>query len=571
MSTFKYINNIEKNEKYYETTLQGKQLLNHSLLNKGTAFTQQEREDFFLLGKLPPVIETLTVQVERAYLQFKRYTVALSQYIYLTRLRDTNETLFYALVYTYLEEMMPILYTPIVGAAIQEFSHEFRTPRGLYLTRENQNTMSQMLQNRTHPEIEMIVVTDGEGVLGIGDQGLCAIDIPIAKLMVYTLFAGIHPGNTLPIVLDVGTNNKKLLDDPFYLGIKKSRLQGKEYFDFVDDFVAQIRHAFPKAFIHWEDFGSKNAAAILNKYATQCCTFNDDIQGTAVVASAAVIAAIEGQKLTWNSQKIIIFGAGAAGTGIAKLLTQCMHHSGLTKKEIAQRLVLIDKPGLLTTNTPDITPEQNHYLYPAELCKSWQTDAQGGIELAEVVEQFKSTVLIGCSAVSGAFTQEIVQNMASSVARPIIMPLSNPTERAEATPAQLLSWTNNQAIVATGSPFAPVNIDGKIKDIPQCNNALVFPGIGLGCLVAQAQLLTDEMLLAASRALANTAPMLNDPTAAVLPAFSQAREVSVEIALAVAQVWFVQAQLLKIDYKELKATIEQRMWEPMQYIPIYKA
>jgi malate dehydrogenase (oxaloacetate-decarboxylating) len=554
-------------QRIIETSLVGKPLMTTPQLNKSTAFTYQERLDFGLLGKLPARIETLKEQVKRAYHQYLCYETKLKRNIYLNNLHDTNQVLFYKLVSEYLEEMLPTIYTPIVGTAVKEFSTQFRQPRGLYLAYPDQDHIADILANRSNPEIDIIVVTDGEGVLGIGDQGIGGMDIPIAKLMVYTLCAGINPLRTLPIQLDMGTNNQTLLSDPLYLGWRNERVTGEDYDVFIERFIQAVTEKLPHVFLHWEDFGRHNARRILDKYRDRLCTFNDDIQGTGAVAVAALLAAIKANQANLAEQRIIVFGAGTAGTGIIDQICSVMQAHGLSEEEARQRFWLIDRPGLLLANMLDLTPAQIPY---ARDVSEWQESAGTRIELLDVIKEVKPTILIGSSAVPGAFNQEVIETMASFIARPIIFPLSNPTEIAEATPADLLQWTAGRALIATGSPFDPVEFNGRKVSIAQCNNALIFPGIGLGILAAKAKRLTDSMIWAASHALSEFAPINQDPLAPLLPPIATAKHIAKQIALAVA----AQAQQDKVAQLEQGQTIEQRVdeliWEPAYSRLIHK-
>lgn len=535
-------------EEWIETDLRGKELLTTYLLNKSTAFTQEERGTLGLLGKLPAKIETLDEQVKRAYRQFKKYRSGMQKHIYLNNLHDKNEVLFYKLVNEYLAEMIPIIYTPNIGKAVKEFSHEFRQPRGLYIAYPDQDKIETILENRTHPEISVIVVTDGERVLGIGDQGVGAIDIPIAKLMLYTMCGGINPYHTLPIILDVGTNNQKLLNDPLYLGWRHERVRGAEYDAFIEKFVRTIQKNMPNTFLHWEDFGRDNARRILERYQQDLCTFNDDMQGTAVVAMSALLTAVKRLKTTISDQKIVILGAGTAGVGIADWIVDSMVRDGVPKKQAVRRIWLIDRAGLLAQNMSDLLLFQQPYA----------REEDGGLSLEQVVDKIKPTILIGCSAQGGAFSEKIIRTMAASVANPIIFPLSNPNEQSEATPQQLMDWTNNQALIATGSPFG--------SEVAQCNNAFSFPGIGLGLIASRAKRLTDNMLWEACEALSRCAPQggLHVP---LLPALQEARHVAVHIAIAIVQAARAE-NIAQIDPSiPAEDAVKRMIWEPY-YRPI---
>ncbi len=547
MLQFELCYDPQSGEEWIATGLRGKELLTTPLLNKGTAFTYQERCELGLLGKLPHRIETLEEQVVRSYKQYKKYKSDLQRHIYLNNSHDKNEILFYKLVSLHLVEMIPIVYTPSVGKAVQQFSHEFRQPRGLYIAFPDQDKIELILENRTHPEITVIVVTDGERVLGIGDQGVGAIDIPIAKLMLYTMCGGINPYHTLPILLDVGTNNQKLLDDPLYLGWRHPRIQGKEYDQFIERFVNAVKKHLPNTFLHWEDFGRDNARRILDRYSDQLCTFNDDMQGTSVVAISALLTALNHIQGKLSDQRIVIFGAGTAGVGIADRLIDSMRREGVDALTARHRIWLVDREGLLGKGIPNLTLFQQPYA----------REEQGGMALAEVVASVKPTILIGCSAQGGAFTEQIVRSMAAHTPRPIIFPLSNPNEQSEATPLDLLKWTNNTALVATGSPF-PGNC-------AQCNNVFSFPGIGLGLIAAKARHLTDDMLWVACQTLSRSAP--KGKNVPLLPPLSEARDVAFQIAVAIVEEARKSGEAtIDPDISAIDAVKNSR-WEP-HYRPI---
>ncbi len=550
------------------TSLTGKLLMNTPLLNKGTAFTAEERRAFGLLGKLPARVETLDEQVARAYEQYKRYTVDLSQHIYLYNLHERNEVLFYKLVSDHLEEMMPIIYTPIIGNAVKQYSREFRAPRGLYIAYPDRNDMDMMISNRTHPDIDLIVATDGSGVLGIGDQGIGGMDIPVAKLMVYTLCAGINPGKTLPVMLDVGTDNQTLLNDPLYLGWRHERLRGQEYDDFIDRFVKSVAKQFPHSFLHWEDFGRDAAHSVLERYKEEHSSFNDDIQGTGVVCLAAILAALKATKQTIADQRIVIYGAGAAGVGIADQIAAALIRSGMPEREARSKFWLLNSQGLIVEGK-EVKSFQRPYMRTAAEVKAWGCSPEH-VSLEEVVSHVKPTVLIGTSAAAGAFSEKIVKTMAQHVKRPIIMPLSNPTERAEANPRDLLHWTDGRVMVATGSPFQPVEINGKTRIIAQANNALAFPGLGLAILATRARILTDAMLWAACEALAELSPVLHDPDAALLAPITEAKEAAYQIALAVAQVAMDEGLARVTDKLSAAERVDSILWQP-RYLPLIKA
>ncbi len=561
---------IKNGQLVIETSLKGKPLLTTPQLNKSTAFTAEEREMFGLTGKLPACIETLDQQVRRAYCQFQSFEGNLDRNIYLGNLHDTNQVLFYRLVSDHLAEMLPVIYTPIVGTAVKQFSHEFRQPRGLYITYSDMDKIEEILINRSNPEIDLIVVTDGEGVLGIGDQGIGGMDIPVAKLMVYALCGGINPVRTLPILLDVGTNNQTLLDDPLYLGWRHERVRGKEYDDFIDTFVEAVKKQFPKVFLHWEDFSRENARRNLDRFRGRICTFNDDMQGTGVVTVSAILAAIKASGAKIEDQKVVVFGAGTAGTGIADGICEAMVTMGIPKDEALKKFWLLDRPGLLTCDTPDLNEAQRCYARDAKENIQWIRSDANMTNLLDVVTNVHPTILIGCSAVGDAFNQEIICTMAKYTAHPIILPLSNPTERSEAKPADIFAWTNGKAFIATGSPFDPIKHNGEEIHVAQCNNALVFPGIGLGIIASAAQRLTEKMLWRACETLANCSPILQDPKAPILPGIEFSRDVARKIAVAVAEQASADgvAQNILRDYG---SEVDSHMWSaeyiPLQYRP----
>lgn len=544
------------------TDLRGKELLSSSQLNKGTAFTDEERHALHLLGKLPVRIETLEDQVERVYEQYQSFQTNLSKNVFLNALHDNNQVLFYRLVQTHLCEMLPTIYTPIVGTAVKKFSHEFRRTRGLYISYTDMDHMEEMLDNRTNPNIDIIVVTDGEGVLGIGDQGIGGMDIPIAKLMVYTLCAGIDHLRTLPICLDVGTNNEELLNDPMYLGLRQKRITGDQYHAFIERFIKAVKKKFTWVFLHWEDFGRENASHNLRTYQQALCSFNDDIQGTGVITLAAILSAVKANGSTLADQRIVVFGAGSAGTGITNHIREAMVQAGMSDEEAKKKFWLIDRQGLLTTESEGLTQDQSHYARDPNECQDWSKAPNGEMDLATVIKRVQPTILLGCSAVTGAFSQSIVKCMQANTQRPIICPLSNPTERAEATPTDLIEWTQGQALVATGSPFDPVAFDNREITIAQCNNALAFPGIGLGVLATQAKSVSQGMLWAASQTIAEQAPINHDPEGPLLPQIKDANALAIQVAVAVAEA----ARREKLDTvnqdKDLHTVIQSLVWRP---------
>ena len=566
-----FTENTDKNGKIVSisTDLFGKDLLVNPKLNKGTAFTQEERELFGLLGKLPESVESLNEQVERCYQQFLQQPNALAKNAYLNELKQSNETLFYHLAQQHLSEMLPIVYTPTIGDAVEKFSFEFNLPQGLYLAYPEIDKIDFILKNRFIDEIDLIIVTDGEGVLGIGDWGIGGMDICVGKLMVYTLCGGINPRRVLPIQLDVGTNNESLLNDPMYLGWRNKRISGKEYDKFIDAVVTGIQKNFPNIYLHWEDFGRDNARKNLNRYREKMCTFNDDMQGTGATALACVLAAVYATEQDLKDQRIVFFGAGTAGVGIADQICAAMVNAGLSKEQAQQQFYLIDRPGLLLDDMPDVADFQKPYAHSRAEIADWDVQDPKNIGLADVVSNAKPTILIGCSTCHGAFNKEIVQSMASNVKHPIIFPLSNPTSKSEATAADLIDWTNGKAIVATGSPFDPVSYNGSNIRISQCNNAFVFPGLGLGIIAVKATRVSDGMIHAASETLAQCSPALADKTAPVLPDIDDAPTVSKKIALAVAKKAREEGFTNLPDDVDLEDKINAIFWQP-EYLPYKK-
>jgi malate dehydrogenase (oxaloacetate-decarboxylating) len=565
MFEFKTVYHPQGDIAHIETHLTGNDLLCTPKLNKGTAFSEEERTTFGLTGLLPNQVETLEQQVERMYAQYHEHTTHLSKHIYLNVLHDYNETLFYKLTHDHLEETLPILYTPTIGEAVKRFSLEYRKARGLYISYPNRHLMDVILEHRLPPAVDLAVITDGQAVLGIGDQGIGGINIASAKLMVYTLCGGINPNRVLPIQLDVGTDNPSLLNDPLYLGWRHERIKGSAYDEFIDTFIQAITKKFPNILLHWEDLGRDNARNILHHYRDKICTFNDDMQGTAVVSSACILAGIKASGLpNLRDHRIVILGAGNAGIGIADHLADLMRRAGLSEAEQRERLWILDRSGLLTTGKK-LSSFQTRYAHAPETLTTWTRRDPNETTLFDVVSNIKPTILIGCSTAAGAFTEEIVTRMASQVSRPIIMPLSNPNELSEATPADLFRWTAGKAIIATGSPFPDVHDGVHYHRIAQSNNAFVFPGIGLGTIIAKAKHVTDNMLIKATETLTACSPINQDMMAPLLPKLSEAKMVSASIALAVAEEARKEGIAGISKDANLKELIKNTMWEPRYY------
>ncbi|WP_445429146.1 NAD-dependent malic enzyme [Bacillus atrophaeus] len=551
-----------------KTTLRGLEILSVPFLNKGVAFTEEERKELGLKGFLPPKVLTIEEQAKRAYEQFVSQPDELSKNVYLTSLHDRNETLFYRLLNDHLGEMLPIVYTPTVGTAIQKYSHEYRKPRGLYLSIDDPEGMRDAFKQfgGKNDQIDLIVATDAEGILGIGDWGVGGIAISVGKLAVYTAAAGIDPSRVLAVVLDAGTNQESLLNDPLYVGNQHSRVRGERYDQFIDEYVALAKETFPNALLHWEDFGTKNAREILKRYKDKICTFNDDIQGTGAVSLAAVLSCAKASKMPLKEHRVVIFGAGTAGIGIAEQLREALVREGVDVEESYRRFWCVDRNGLLTDDMDDLRDFQVPYARPAEEVKGYQRGGEGGsIDLAETVRQAKPTILIGTSTVSGAFTEEIVKEMASHVKRPAILPMSNPTNLSEAKPQDLIEWTEGRALVTTGSPFPPVEYNGVTYHIGQANNALVFPGLGLGTIVTKAKLITDNMFAACAKSIAG---MVNvgQPGAPMLPKVEDLRTVSATVAVAVAEA-AIKDGVAEEEPEDLIQAVQDAMWYPV-YKPI---
>jgi malate dehydrogenase (oxaloacetate-decarboxylating) len=540
----------------------GMDLLDTPTLNRGTAFTEEERAKFGLQGLLPPHVETLDEQAVRAYEAFQKKDNDLDRNIYLRALQDTNEVLFYRLIVDHIEEMIPLVYTPTVAAAIEQFSHIYRRPRGLFIPYPLRDSIPQLLRNRPNKDVDVIVVTDGERILGIGDQGAGGLGISIGKLSLYTGIGGIRPERTLPIVLDVGTNNKERLSDPEYLGWRHERITGQAYFDFVDQFVQAVKQEFPETLLQWEDFATPHARPILQHYRDQLLTFNDDIQVTAAVVLGAILGAVNVTGKSLKEQQIVMLGAGSTGIGVSDGLRAAMISEGLSEEEARSRFWIIDKDGLLHSGRKDLDSEQQIYARPEADVAGWPTSSNGHIGLADVIGKINATTLIGFSTVGGAFSEPIVREMARKVERPIIFPLSNPTSRSEATAEDLIRWTDGRALVASGSPFAPVHYNGRKITIAQCNNVHIFPAMGLGIVASGARRVTDAMMQAAARALAANSPALNDPSASLLSSLKDSRRVAREIAVAVG----IQAQkdgvAPEISEDELQQRVLETQWTP---------
>ncbi|AWN16817.1 NAD-dependent malic enzyme [Salinisphaera sp. LB1] len=539
----------------------GPTLLEMPLLNKGSAFSADERVDFNLIGLLPQNVESIEEQVERAYRQYKACDTALDKHIYLRGIQDDNETMFFRLLEEHLEEMMPIIYTPTVGEACEQFSEIYRNHRGLFISYPDRHRMDDMLRSATKDNVRVIVVTDGERILGLGDQGIGGMGIPIGKLSLYTACGGVSPAYTLPVVLDVGTNNQQLLDDPMYMGWRHERISDEAYAEFVDLFVQAVKRRWPKILLQFEDFAQTNANPLLKRYRDEICCFNDDIQGTAAICVGSLLAACKAKQEKVSDQRIVFVGAGSAGCGIAEQIIVAMVDEGLSDAEARQRIFMIDKSGLLTDDTDNLYNFQQKLAQKKADLSDWSGDL-GDEALMTTVENAEPTVLIGVSGQRGLFSEKVIKQMHSQCKHPFVMPLSNPTSRVEATPEEILTWTDGDALVATGSPFDDVEINGRTIPIAQCNNAYIFPGVGLGVIAANAWKVTDEMLMAASRALAENSPLAHSDTGALLPALSDVRELSKAIAFAVAKQAQKDGVALSSSDEAIQASVERNFWFP---------
>ena len=545
-----------------QVPLSGYDLINSPRLNKGTAFSDQERDAFDLHGLLPPHVGNLDEQVRRRVAGLADQATSFHKYAFLRDLQDTNGTLFYALLVRNIEQMLPLVYTPTVGEGCQRFSEIWRKPRGLFISYPNKDRIPQILGHPRYDGVKCIVFSDGERILGLGDQGAGGMGIPIGKMALYTALGGIHPEHCLPILLDVGTSNEDRLKNPIYIGWRHERVRGEEYDAFVDVFVQSVKKRWPHVLLQWEDFAGSNAARFLARYRDQLCTFNDDIQGTAAVATATLISAINVTGVPLQQQKIVIVGFGSAGIGITNLLARFMQDAGLSEEEARSRFYAVDRYGLITENTKDLRPEQRLYARREQEVRSWR-QPNGEITLPDVVGNAKPSVLIGVSGQAGAFTEQAVREMARHTTRPVIFPLSNPTSRSEATPQDLLEWTEGRALIGTGSPFAPVNFDGKTIHIAQTNNSYIFPGLALGIVASKAKRVTDSMVKAAAEELVGHLPTRKDKNASLLPALSEAREPGRLIGQAVGRQAIKDGQAQVADEQALNRELQANIWEPM--------
>ncbi|PAY04428.1 NAD-dependent malic enzyme [Bradyrhizobium sp. UFLA03-84] len=548
------------------TALSGYELLADPQLNKGTAFSEAEREAFDLHGLLPPNILTLDEQVSRRLEALRGYETDIERYAFLRELQDTNETLFYALLVSNLEELLPIVYTPTVGEGCQKFSRLFRKPRGLFLSIPHQHRIDRIFAHPRFDHVEAIVVTDGERILGLGDQGAGGMGIPIGKLALYTGCGGLHPATTLPIMLDVGTDNPDCLADPLYIGWRNERVRGQAYDDFIEAFVSAVVKRWPRVLLQWEDFAKNNATRMLERYRDRLLTFNDDIQGTAAVATGALLSAINVTGVPLTEQRVAVLGAGSAGCGIASLIRAAMVDAGLSESEAAKRFFMVDRDGLLLEGMSGLAPFQLPFVQSKQAIAGWQLSHPDKIALLDVVRNAKPTVLIGVSGQAGAFSEPIVRAMAECNKRPVIFPLSNPTSREEAAPADIEAWTEGRALIGVGSPFPPITRDGARFKVDQTNNSYIFPGVGVGALAVGASRVSDGMFMAAAKALASVSPARNNPKHNLLPPVSALREVALTVALAVALQAHKEGLAKDIPIDQVEARIHAKVWTP-RYVP----
>lgn len=552
---------------YLPTTRSGYELLTDPQLNKGTAFSEAERDAFDLHGLLPPNVSTLDEQMSRAFQALRQFETDLEHYAFLRELQDTNETLFYAVLLGKLEELLPIAYTPTVGAGCQQFSRLYRKPRGLFLSLPHKDRIDRILAQPRFDAVEAIVVTDGERILGLGDQGAGGMGIPIGKLALYTACGGLHPAATLPILLDVGTDNAECLADPLYVGWRHERVRGQAYDDFIEAFVSAVTRRWPHVLLQWEDFAKSNATRLLERYRDKLCTFNDDIQGTAAVATGALLSAIHVTGVPLTEQRVAVFGAGSAGCGIAGLIRAAMRDAGLSDSAAAARFFLVDRDGLLIEGMPGLAPFQLPFIQARQAVEGWTLDHPDRIELLDVVRNARPTVLIGVSGQAGAFTEPVIRAMAECHDRPIIFPLSNPTSRAEATPADIETWTGGHALIGVGSPFPPITRDGRPFKVDQTNNSYIFPGVGLGALAVRASRVSDGMFMAAAKALASASPARDNMKHNLLPPVSALREVAAKVALAVALQAHQEGCAADVPVDQIHQRIRAKIWTP-RYVPL---
>ncbi len=542
--------------------MRSKDILNDPLLNKGSAFTQKERDAYKLNGLLPYHISTLEEQVQRRYGNFCEHTTPIAKFEFLGALQNRNEVLFYRLVLDHITEMLPLIYTPTVGDVSLKYSSLYRDHRGIFISYPLQDKIEEIINSLPQNEVDVIVITDGERILGLGDLGMGGMAIPIGKLALYTLFGGIHPARTLPVLLDVGTNNQACLSDPLYLGWRHPRITGKEYDDFVELVIQAIHKRYPNVLLQWEDFAKPHAQPLLDKYRRRLTSFNDDIQGTASVVLAAILSAVKALKTDLKSQRILVFGGGSAGMGICHHLVEALKAEGLSEAEACRRFYIVDIHGLVHTRLSGIDEAQKRFARPTDEVALWSVPDPARITLLDTVKHMMPTILIGVSGQRNAFTKELVHLMEQHVPRPIILPLSNPTSCSEAHPHDLLLWTSGNALIATGSPFPPAEYHGRLFPIPQCNNVYIFPGVGLGVIASKASFVSDQMFIKAAQVLSDHAPLLKNPQGSLFPALEDLRKVSRAIGIEVGMMAIQQGHAPPTAREELAKTIDRTMWTP---------
>jgi malate dehydrogenase (oxaloacetate-decarboxylating) len=550
-------------EPHWVVSKSGEALLEDPILNKGTCFSDEERDAFALRGLLPPGVATEQEQLARAYENFQRSGSDVQRYLFLNALQDRNETLFHRLLSDHLEEMIPIVYTPTVGRVCEQFSHIYRRPRGVYISARDRGRIASILRNAPYSDPRVIVATDNEAILGIGDQGVGGMGIPIGKLALYTAGAGIHPSRCLPLDIDVGTDNRSLLDDPLYLGVPSRRLRGPAYDDLVDELVDAIREVFPRALLQWEDFASRNAFRLLARHRERILSFNDDIEGTGAVVTAGIRSALQHVGRSLSEERIVFFGAGASGAGSAIAVRRALEADGVPESVLGSRVLCLDSRGLILRGRPGLEGEKAMVAGDPAIAEGWRLGGADKVQLEDVVEHFHPTVLVGASGQRGAFTESIVRDMLRHCARPIILPISNPTDKAEATPENLLRWTGGAAVVGTGSPFPTVSLNGVAYEIGQGNNVLIFPGVGLGALAVGARRLTDAAFSAAGDAVHRFTRIDGRPGEPVYPPLSRLRDVSFQVALAVGAALIAENAADPCPTEEVERRVRRMIWEPV--------
>ncbi len=556
----------DEGQPYLEVNVKDYALISNPILNKGTGFTNKERAEFGLFGLLPPEESNIVEQRARSYAAFKSKGSDLEKYIYLRDLQDSNETLYYSLLCEHITEIMPIVYTPVVGDACLKFSHIYRRPRGVFIAYPHRERIDKILENHRFDKVKAIVVSDGERILGLGDQGAGGMGIPIGKLALYCACSGIHPSATLPVLLDTGTNNEELRRDPLYIGWRHERIRDQDYDNFIDDFIKAIKKRFPHILLQWEDFALQNATRLLDRYRDQLCTFNDDVQGTAAIATGTLLSAVQVTGIHLKDQRIVIAGAGSAGCGIAELIVQAMVEDGLSENEARSKIYMVDRNGLLMEGMKGLFPFQQKLLKSSDLVAGWHCENNNTISLKDVIRNLHPNALLGVSGQAGLFNEELIREMAAHVEQPIIMPLSNPISHSEAVPTDLMLWTDNRAVIGTGSPFGSIVKEGQLFRVDQTNNVYIFPGMGLGLISIKAKRVSDKMFMAAAKALAACSPAKNNPKANLLPPLTQVREVSYQVALAVAKEAVNSGLSSPLSDKEIMEHIQRHIWTP-NYLP----